>query len=500
MSRRSGSRPYSAHPSSHTRNLIAKTLNQNNPNNVDDVAKIWTAFGKYISKIIKTGKGVSIPKFGQFTFTPMKVDLAGSTNPDVRDKQLREPIFQVAQDFVLGMPLKSGVVNNTGTLRPFQIQGTSGIVPKVRINYTEIGYYAGVSKDDAKHGCDIVIRDLSDKVKSGQQTKLLIPNVGYFLCRAKVVGVKFNSDVVQDAVGKTSKAHFVNKLFSNSVSRANLEILDQKVSQGIRTRPANFESTNARAPVVGMHDDSLTVTPEAQTWMLNNLGINMDSGLPVKSAHKAKPRMKRTFSARPGFRSNASDRGSTVKSGQMNYRFEQDSTHSKQDEPLFKIRNSSKKRRPMSAISNFSKRSRASSAKSAASFVPKMTRASALAYCNKIAANRLVLDQARASKFNARDKLTPSEIQHVLQDARVFMDISTVRGFLSHLHYSPHGKSCSILDLIRKCKEWSAGGPGKYAPPAAQATSLYTTEELVIKIRDSLYKTGLSADKLFDIG
>lgn len=149
---RSG-RPMSAKAPSHSRALIAKTFNEKaNTNSVDNVAKIWTAFGKYVAKTLKMGKGVGIPKFGNFTFTPMKVDLAGSTNPDKRDLQIREPIFQVAKDFVLGMPIKAGFVHDNGALRPYEIKGTSGIVPKVRINYTEIGYFAGVSKEDAKHG------------------------------------------------------------------------------------------------------------------------------------------------------------------------------------------------------------------------------------------------------------------------------------------------------------------------------------------------------------
>ena len=143
----------SANPPSQSRHNIARALNDKvNTNSVDNVAKIWTAFGKYVEKVLKSGKGVGIPRFGHFTFTPMKVDLAGSTNPDVRDKQLREPIFQVARDFVLGLEIKSGVVLDNGAIRTFEIKGTSGIVPKVRINYTEIGIYAGVSKEDAKHG------------------------------------------------------------------------------------------------------------------------------------------------------------------------------------------------------------------------------------------------------------------------------------------------------------------------------------------------------------
>jgi hypothetical protein len=225
---------------------------------------------------LKTGKGVNIPKFGHFTFTPIKVDLAGSTNPDVRDKQIREPIFQIAPDFIPGMPVKAGFVHENGVLRPFQIKGTSGVVPKVRVNFTEIGYFAGVSKEDAKHGCDIVVRDLSDKVKSGQMAKLMIPHLGSFICKGKVAGVKFNSDVVKESEGKTTKAHFVNKLFANSVNRANLDLLDGKVSQGIRTRPANFGNGNKNGPVVAKHDNTITVTPGAQTWLKTHLGVDLE--------------------------------------------------------------------------------------------------------------------------------------------------------------------------------------------------------------------------------
>ena len=80
------------------------------------------------------------------------------------------------------------------------------------------------------------------------------------------------------------------------------------------------------------------------------------------------------------------------------------------------------------------------------------------------------------------------------------MDISTVRGFLNHLHFSAHGKSCSILDLIRRSKEWSSKGLSKTSTTANQKTSLYTTEELITKIRDTFYKTGISIEKLFDNG
>ena len=47
---------------------------------------IWRAFGSYVAKQLINGKGVVVPKFGNFTFTATEVSLAGTTNPQNRDK------------------------------------------------------------------------------------------------------------------------------------------------------------------------------------------------------------------------------------------------------------------------------------------------------------------------------------------------------------------------------------------------------------------------------
>jgi hypothetical protein len=39
---------------------------------------VWDAFGSYVARVMKTGKGVAVPKFGIFTFSAMNVDLAVS--------------------------------------------------------------------------------------------------------------------------------------------------------------------------------------------------------------------------------------------------------------------------------------------------------------------------------------------------------------------------------------------------------------------------------------
>ena len=39
---------------------------------------VWEAFGAYVSRVMRNGKGVWVPRFGIFTFSAMNVDLAVS--------------------------------------------------------------------------------------------------------------------------------------------------------------------------------------------------------------------------------------------------------------------------------------------------------------------------------------------------------------------------------------------------------------------------------------
>jgi len=50
----------------------------------------------------------------------------------------------VGKDFVSAVTLKSGVANHGGSsVRPNDLKGASGIIPKVKINYTEVASYYG---------------------------------------------------------------------------------------------------------------------------------------------------------------------------------------------------------------------------------------------------------------------------------------------------------------------------------------------------------------------
>ncbi len=80
------------------------------------------------------------------------------------------PVFLVGKDFVSAVTLRTGVAHKGGqTIRPYDIKGASGIIPKVKINYTEVASYCGQNKDICKNGCEQVYRFLSDKVRRGEQ-------------------------------------------------------------------------------------------------------------------------------------------------------------------------------------------------------------------------------------------------------------------------------------------------------------------------------------------
>ena len=132
---------------------------------------------------------------------------------------MREPVFLVGKDFVSAVPLRPGVAHNRGaTVRPYDLKGSNGIIPKVKINYTEVAFLSGQNKDISKTGCEQVFRFLSDKVRKGESVSMEIPFVGQLVVRGGVAAISFIDDLQEETKGVTAKSHFVNKLFASSVN------------------------------------------------------------------------------------------------------------------------------------------------------------------------------------------------------------------------------------------------------------------------------------------
>ena len=51
--------------------------------------------------------------------------------------------------------LRAGCAPNNGnTVRPYDVKGASGIIPKVKINYTEVATFCAQTKDICRNGCE----------------------------------------------------------------------------------------------------------------------------------------------------------------------------------------------------------------------------------------------------------------------------------------------------------------------------------------------------------
>lgn len=69
------------------------------------------------------------------------------------------------------------------------------------------------------------------------------------------------------------------------------------------------------------------------------------------------------------------------------------------------------------------------------------------------------------------------------------------------MDFPAHGKSCSILDLIRRCKEWNASsGTIKTNNFMGPRRPLETVGELISMIKDCFFKTGMSIHEIFNNG
>lgn len=125
------------------------------------------------------GKAIQVPRFGQFTFSAPEVKLAGTTNPQQRDKQNRDLVFVVGKDFCSGVMRKStDYYTDTrlkagkcagDALRPNEVKGINGVVPEMKINYFEVGQYCGESKETCREHCEMLFKNLSDRVRRGEQ-------------------------------------------------------------------------------------------------------------------------------------------------------------------------------------------------------------------------------------------------------------------------------------------------------------------------------------------
>jgi len=131
----------------------------------------------------------------------------------------------IGKDFVSAVTIKSGISHNRGAqVRPLELKGASGIIPKVKVNYVEVGTFCGMSKDDCRKSCEQMFRSMSDRFRKGETLSVEVPMIGRFLTRGNVAAIDFLQDLIEQTRGNTAKGFAVGNLFGSSNGGMNMAI------------------------------------------------------------------------------------------------------------------------------------------------------------------------------------------------------------------------------------------------------------------------------------
>ena len=76
----------------------------------------------------------------------------------------RVPVFIISKEFAPGKRISAGIATSTG-IRPYNVVD-NGRIQLTKINYTEIGQYAGLSKDDARVSIERIVKTLAEKARN----------------------------------------------------------------------------------------------------------------------------------------------------------------------------------------------------------------------------------------------------------------------------------------------------------------------------------------------
>lgn len=238
--------------------------------NIDDpmINTAWNAFGTYLSRNIRLGRAISIPKLGLITFSAPYVNLDGVTNPQQRDLRQRTPVLLISKEFVKGLSIREGIVVG-GTVRAFSMKGVISGLPQIRANYTDIGYNAGMDKDTAKICVERVIKELAEKARLGKNVDMEIPNLGRFLIKNQTAAIEFDEFLVTDALDATNKLKdFRAKGESSALTGPNVRDF---MYQTFQTPGSRFFEV----------EKPLKINESAQNWLKSTLNIDVNEFKPT---------------------------------------------------------------------------------------------------------------------------------------------------------------------------------------------------------------------------
>ena len=226
--------------------------------------KAWNCLCEFIAQNYESGKGTLIKGFGTFTFISSEVNLEGTTNQFQRDKKSKKPVFIVSKEF--NEYLKPGQYSDSNGLIYYN-QKLNNSLSHVRINYAEIAYAMGVSKEE----CYMIIQNqilyLSDQIRKKQFKNKEMPYLGTLLIRGNILGVKFNENIINKS-----------KNIPQTLLRTKKDMeLYMEVTPNKKVHIKDIPNVERRLQTLRPKTSVITkISHDGENWLKNNLGIDLE--------------------------------------------------------------------------------------------------------------------------------------------------------------------------------------------------------------------------------
>ncbi|KAJ1462569.1 hypothetical protein M885DRAFT_494082 [Pelagophyceae sp. CCMP2097] len=139
-----------------------------------DIARssaVWDAVVRSVQDALATGRGISVPGLGRWTF--LKTSNTGT-------QTLKEPRFVADESFLraFGVAARSKVGNGL-------------VAPSAALNLIAVARAAGVDKDEARAGLQLIVALIGQAAATESQVRLQFANVGTLSIDARVLAFKF---------------------------------------------------------------------------------------------------------------------------------------------------------------------------------------------------------------------------------------------------------------------------------------------------------------------
>jgi hypothetical protein len=227
------------------------------------IEKAWNYLAREVIENYQMGKGTFIKGFGTFTFTDVEFSLEGTTNQYSRDIKRRRPVFIVSNEFI--DYLKPAIYTNVGGLIPYN-QKIYSNVSIVKINYASLSYGINVSKEEYMNILNTLIKKIGDDIRRREFKNKYFPNVGVFLIRNDLFGMKFEDEIYNESSLKNNKYYGLKK---------NLNLfMETKDSQKERIRNIN-DIDEAEREVRPSTAVLTKITPSGDMWLKNQMDIDI---------------------------------------------------------------------------------------------------------------------------------------------------------------------------------------------------------------------------------